>query len=165
MFQKLRSDLLIRLGDVKALLVNAEGFAGNGDTGNGILAEGRNLLDALSVAEVICIAYSESTSQEISSVAEALGIELHQNVSDPGAFYDYIKNEHSLQDGDIALICRDCNDIQVAKRVNMPVASSGAPLEVKSEAYYACYHDGPCSVSELAELIITAKTYPGGWSE
>ena len=165
MFQKLRSDLLIRLGGIKALLVNAEGFAGNGRTGNGIIAKGRNLIESLSEAEVICVAYSNSTSQEISSVAEALGIELHQNVSDPHKFYSYIKDEYSLQDGDIALIFRDCNDIKVAKMVNMPVASSGAPLEVKSEAYYACYHDGPCSVSELAELIITAKTYPGGWSE
>lgn len=165
MFQKLRSDLASRLAGIRILLVNAEGFANNGHGGNGIAGSEVRIVDSLSDVDVTCLAYSESRSHEISTVAEALGIELHQSVSDPDAFYDKIKSEYSVPDSAIALIFRDYSDLGIAGRVEFAVATPDAPLEVRAKSSYPSYCNGSYSIYEIARLIVTAKTYPGGWSE
>lgn len=165
MFQKLRSDLTLKLCNVKLLLVNAEGFSLNGsaqrtpDIGNGSAIE--NLRDS----DVECIAFSESLSEEISTVAESLGVILHQGVTQKTAFYNKIKKEYSVTDNEIAFICRDGTDLPIMQRVIFSAVTGDAPLDVKKESYYAAYGSGQGALSEIAYLIAKAKNYPSGWSE
>ena len=161
LFQKLRSDLALRLSNVKLLLVNAGGFTVNGKSANSIV----HSIESLRESEVECVSYSESTSQEISAVAESLGIVLHQGVGDKTAFYKKIKEEYSLNDSDIALISAEENDFPIIERVNFSAAAHDAPLDVKKESYYAAYGTGQSAISEIASLITKAKNYPSGWSE
>jgi len=51
------------------------------------------------------------------------------------------------------------------RMVNFTAATPDAPLDVKAESYFAAYTPGGGVVSEVAALILTAKKYPGGWSE
>lgn len=161
MFQKLRSDLTLRLSNVKLLLVNAGGFSVNGKSINSIARS----IESLRESEVECVSFSESTSQEISTVAESLGVVLHQGVSEKLLFYKKIKEEYSLNDSEIALISVDENDFPIIERVSFSAAAQDAPLGVKKESYYAAYGRGQSAISEIAALITKAKNYPSGWSE
>lgn len=165
MFQKLRSDLVRELSPVRLLLVNAGGFSSNGV--NPLLSLGRNgnQIEQLRDSGVECIAFSASKSQEVSSVAEKLGIALHEAISDQTEFYSKMKTEYALMDNEIALICRDEADLQIMKKVSFTAVTPEAPLRVKCESYYAAYGTGGHAVREIASLIIKSKQYPNGWSE
>lgn len=165
MFQKLRTDLIKKLAGVKLVLINAEGFI-PGDIDN----HGANGLNGLHIRElknndVELIAFSKSKSPSISSVAEELGIELHQGISENSQFYSGIKNDYSVSDDEVAFICRDHGDLPIMKRANFTAVTPEAPLQVKAESYFATYSQGSGAVSEVAALILKAKKYPGGWSE
>ncbi|MGB2692464.1 MAG: hypothetical protein WBB48_13805 [Thermodesulfobacteriota bacterium] len=164
MFQKLRSDLVKELSPIRLLLVNADGFNSNGTSPIKLGLNG-NSIDLLKDEGVECIAFSAKKSQKISSVAESLGIVLHEAVSDKTAFYSKMKSEFSLLDNEIALICRDEADLQIMKRVSFSASTADSPLEIKSESYYPTYSIGGHAVCEIAELIIKSKRYPDGWSE
>lgn len=164
MFQKLRSDLVKELSLIRLLLVNADGFSPNGARPN-IIGLNGNSVELLRDEGVECIAFSSATSQEISSVAESMGIALHEAVSDKTIFYSKMKSEYSLLDKEIALICRDEADLQIMKKVSFTASAADSPLEIKSESYYATYGTGSHAVGEIAELIIKSKIYPNGWSE
>lgn len=161
MFKKLRSDLTLRLSNVKLLLVNAGGFSENGKS-HGDIARA---IETLRESEVECVTFSESTSGEISTVAESLGVVLHQGISEKLAFYKKIKEEYALTDSEIAFISLDMTDMPIIERVNFSAAAHEAPLEVKKESYYAAYGAGQSAVSEISALITKAKNYPSGWSE
>ena len=165
MFQKLRSDLIKELSHIRLLLVNAEGFSVNGAGFSKKLGLNGNSVEFLRDEGVECIAFSATKSQEISSVAESLGIALHELVSDKTEFYSKMKSELSLLDNEIAIICRDDADLKIMKRVSFTAATADAPLEVKSKSYYPTYNHGGYAVGEIAELIIKSKRYPDGWSE
>lgn len=164
MFQKLRSDLVKELSPIRLLLVNADGFNSNGASPMKLGLNG-NSLELLKDEGVECIAFSAKKSQKISSVAERLGIALHEAVSDKTEFYSKMKSEYSLLDNEIALICRDQADLQIMKKVSFSASTADSPLEIKSESYYPTYCTGSHAVSEIAELIIKSKRYPDGWSE
>ena len=161
MFQKLRSDLTLKLSNVKLLLVNADGFSVNGKGG---AALGR-AVDELRDSEVECVAFSESTDEEISTVAEGLGVVLHQGIREKLTFYQRIKEEYTVTDTEIAFICRDDSDLPIMRRVNFSAVTEEAGLEVKKYAYYAAYGKGQSALTEIAALITKAKSYPSGWSE
>lgn len=161
MFQKLRSDLTLRLSNIKLLLVNAKGFSVNGKSANSIVRSIESLRDS----EVECVSFSESASEEISTVAESLGIVLHQGVSEKLTFYKKIKEEFSVTDSEIAFISAQENDLPIVERVNFSAAANDAPLDVKKESYYAAYGRGQSAISEIADLITKAKNYPSGWSD
>lgn len=165
MFQKLRFDLTLKLADIKLLLINAEGFTVNGNDRERSLASNGNRINELKESEVECIAFSESTSSEISTVAESLGVMLHQGVSEKARFYSKIKEEYSVGDSEVAFICRDNTDIPIIRKVSFSAVARDAHLDVKKESYYAAYGVGQAAVAEIAALIIKAKNYPGGWSE
>ena len=165
MFQKLRSDLVKELGDIRLLLVNAGGFGSNGAGRSLNMGLNGNKIDLLRDSGVECVAFSEAKSQEISSVAEELGIVLYEGISERSRFYAKIKSEFSLQDHEVALICRDSNDLTIMKNVSFSAVTPDAPLKVKSESYYATYCSGGHAVKEIAALIIKSKRYPNGWSE
>ncbi|MFI5322297.1 MAG: hypothetical protein ACHQ6U_01910 [Thermodesulfobacteriota bacterium] len=165
MFQKLRTDLVRKLTGVKLILINAEGFVSN-DTNN----HGANGLNGFHIRElknndVELIAFSRSKSEIISSVAENLGIELHQGVSEKSQFYYGIKKDYTVSDEEVAFICGDCEDLPIMRRVNFTAVTPESPLEVKAESYFVTHSAGGDAVSEVAELILKAKKYPGGWSE
>lgn len=165
MFQKLRSDLVAELNSVKLLLVNADSFGTNGHRSlikNGL--NGRSV-EILREQGVECVAFSGSRSEEISSVAENLGIVLHEAVFEKEEFYTKMKAEYSLMDNEIALIFRDKDDLEIVKKVTFSVVTPDASLDVKAFSYYAAYGVGSHAVEEIAELIIKAKRYPDGWSE
>lgn len=161
MFLKLRSDLALKLSNVKLLLVNAGGFSVNGSSEppDGLAVEG------LRDFGVECVAFSESTSEDISTVAEALGIVLHQGVSEKLDFYKRIKEEYSVMDSEIALISTDDSDVPIIKRAGFSAVTVDACLDVKKYSYYAAYGKGQSALSEIAALITRAKSYPSGWSE
>ena len=161
MFLKLRSDLTLKLSNVKLLLVNAGGFSVNGRSGS---IDGC-ALEALREEEVECVAFSESTSEDISTVAEGLGIVLHQGVSERLDFYKKIKEEYSLTDSEVAFICLDDSDVPIIKRAGFSAVTADACLDVKKYSYYAAYGKGQSALSEIASLITKAKRYPSGWSE
>ncbi len=165
MFQKLRSDLVKELSPIRLLLVNADGFSPNGTGPSNIIGLNGNSVELLRDEGVECIAFSSAASQEISSVAESMGIALHEAVSDKTIFYSKMKSEYSLLDKEIALICRDKADLQIMKKVSFTASAADSPLEIKSESYYAAYGTGSHAVGEIAELIIKSKIYPNGWSE
>jgi 3-deoxy-D-manno-octulosonate 8-phosphate phosphatase KdsC-like HAD superfamily phosphatase len=165
MFQKLRTDLVKKLAGIKLVLVNADGFISEGAT----VEEGHGLnghhIRALRGSDVEFVAFSKSKDELVSSAAERLGITLHQGISENSRFYSGIKNDYSVSDDEIAFICRDHADIPVMKRVIFTAVTPDAPLHVKAESYFAAYTMGSGVVSEIAELILTAKKYPGGWSD
>ena len=165
MFRKLRTDLVQKLTGVKLVLINAEGFASN-DINN----HGSNGLNGFRIVElknndVELIAFSKSKSLTISSVAEKLGVELHQGISESSQFYNGIKKDYALSDEEIAFICSDFEDLPIMRRVNFAVVTADAPLYVKADANFVTYSEVGDAVSEVADLILTAKKYPGGWSE
>lgn len=165
MFQKLRSDLTLKLSNVKLLLVNAEGFSLNGSAHKSAgIANGSAIKD-LRDSDVECVAFSEFSSEEISTVAESLGVMLHQGVTQKMAFYNKIKEEYSVTDSEIAFICMDVSDLPIVKRVNFSAVTADADLDVKKESYYAAYGSGQWALTEIAYLIAKAKNYPSGWSE
>ncbi len=165
MFRKLRSDLLVELSSIRLLLVNADGFSTNG-TGatNGAGLNGRSV-ELLRDEGVHCIAFCGAKSEEVSTVAENLGIELHEAVSERSEFYSKMKTELSLNDSEIALICRDWDDLVIMKKASFTAVTPEAPINVKSESYYPTYSTGSGAVEEIADLIIKSKRYPDGWSE
>ncbi len=165
MFQKLRSDLVRELSPIRLLLVNAGGFSSNGVNPSLSPGHNGNQIEQLRDYGVECIAFSRAKSQEISSVAENLGIALHEAISDKTEFYSKMKSEYSLLDNEIAIICRDEADLQIMKKVSFTAVTPDAPIEVKSESYYAAYGTGGHAVREIASLIIKSKRYPNGWSE
>lgn len=165
MFQKLRSDLTLKLSNVKLLLVNAEGFSLNGSAQKSTIVNNGNTIEELRDVEVECVAYSESSSEEISTVAESLGVVLHQGVTQKTAFYKKIKEEYSVSDSEIAFICRNGSDLPIMERVNFSAVTADASLDVKKESFYAAYGNGQSAVAEIASLIAKAKNYPSGWSE
>lgn len=165
LFQKLRSDLTHKLSNVKLLLVNAEGFSLNGSDHKGNSTGNGNAIEELRDSEVECVAFSESSSEEISSVAESLGVMLHQGIAQKSAFYNKIKKEYSVSDNEIAFICRDDSDLPIIQRVSFSAVTGDADLDVKKESYYAAYGNGQRALTEIARLIVKAKNYPSGWSE
>jgi len=165
MFQKLRSDLVKELSTIRLLLVNANGFSSNGVNPPSKMKLNGNQIELLRDSGVECVAFSGAKSEEISSAAEYLGIELHEAVSEKTEFYSKMKSEFSLTDHEIALICRDYTDLPIMKIVTFTAVTPDAPLEVKSESYYATYGIGSHAVREIAGLIIKSKRYPNGWSE
>jgi len=165
MFQKLRSDLVKELSPIRLLLVNAQGFSKNGAGTPKTVGFNGTTIELLKDEGVECIAFSATKSLEISSVAESLGIELHEGVSEKEEFYSKMKLEFSLLDDEIALICRDNGDLVIMKKASFTAATPDAPLKVKSQSYYPTYNTGGSAVEEIAELIIKSKRYPDGWSE
>jgi len=165
LFQKLRSDLTLKLSNVKLLLVNAEGFSLNGSDHKSATLSNGNTIEELRDSEVECVAYSKSSSEEISTVAESLGVVLHQGVTQKMTFYNKIKEEYSVNDSEIAFICRDDSDLPIMERVSFSAVTQDAPLDVKKESYYAAYGNGQSALTEIACLITKAKNYPSGWSE
>lgn len=165
MFQKLRSDLFIKFSCVKLILINADGFVADGaGTANGNFTNGVHLGE-LKENDVELIAFSETKSQDISSVAEKLGIVLHEGISEKSRFYAKIKEDYSVNDSEIAFICRDHTDLPLMDKVIFSAVTPEASLPVKSRAYFATYSAGSDALYEVAELILKAKKYPGGWSE
>ncbi|MEQ9617860.1 MAG: hypothetical protein RIG61_01650 [Deltaproteobacteria bacterium] len=165
MFQKLRSDLFLKFSQIKLVLVNADGFVTDGpESANGSFING-NHIEELREYDVELIAFSETKSQTVSSVAEKLGIVLHQGISEKSLFYTKIKEEYSVSDNEIALICRDDADLPLVRKVIFSAVTPEAPLPVKAQAYFATYSAGSGAVGEIAALIVKAKKYPGGWSE
>ena len=165
MFQKLRTDLVKKLAGVRLILINAEGF-----TYDDVRNHGANGLNGFHIGklknnDVELIAFSRSKSDIISSVAEKLGIELHQGISEHTQFYYGIKKDYTVSDEDVAFICRDYDDLPVMKSVNFTAVTPEAPLKVKAESYFVTYSAGGGAVSEVAAFILKAKKYPGGWSE
>lgn len=165
MFQKLRSDLVKELNPIRLLLVNANGFSLNGVGPSLNHGLNGNQIELLRDSGVECVAFSGAKSEEISSVAENLGIELHEAVSEIKPFYAKMKSELSLSDHEIAFICRDYSDLPIMKNVTFTAVTPDAPLAVKSESYYAAYGIGGHAVREIASLILKSKRYPNGWSE
>jgi len=165
MFQKLRSDILRELSPIRLLLVNAGGFSSNGVNPSLSFGLNGNQIELLRDVGVECIAFSQTRSEDISTVAENLGIELHEAESEITQFYFKMKSEFSLLDHEIAFICRDHADLPVMKNVSFTAVTPDAPLEVKSASYYAAYGSGGHAVREIASLIIKSKRYPNGWSE
>ena len=165
MFQKLRSDLTLKLSHIKLLLVNAEGFSQNGSGPAPIYTGNGRAIEELRDFEVECVAFSESSSEEISTVAENLGVLLHQGVTQKTEFYNKVKEEYLLSDSEIAFICRDDTDLPIVERVNFSAVTEDAPLHVKKESYYALSGNGQEAVLEIASLIAKAKNYPNGWSD
>ena len=165
MFRKLRTDLFSELSPIKLLLVNAGGFSTNGNSSSSAIGLNGNTIGLLKDEGVECIAFSPKKSQDISSVAENLGIELHEGISDREEFYSKMKSEFSLLDHEIAIIARDGEDITMINRTSFSAVTQDAPLNVKSSSYYPTYNNGSHAVEEIAELILKAKRYPDGWSE
>ncbi|HVY54962.1 MAG TPA: hypothetical protein VHC46_04315 [Thermodesulfobacteriota bacterium] len=165
MFRKLRTDLFKKLAGVKLVLVNADGFISQGEPVNG--AHGANGIDIRELRgnDVEFVAFSGSRDELISSAAERLGIVLHHGISEKSVFYNGVKEDYAVSDGEVAFICRDFADIPIMRMVNFTAVTPDAPLEVKAESYFAAYTGGSGVVSEIASLILTAKKYPGGWSE
>ena len=165
MFQKLRSDLVDELARIRLLLVNADGFSRNGAKTPKTVGCNGNTVELLRDEGVHCIAFTASKSEEISSVAESLGIELHEAIVEKNEFYSKMKSEFSLNDNEIALICRDKDDLKIMTKASFTAVTPEAPLNVKSQSYYPTYNIGGHAVEEIAELIIKSKRYPDGWSE
>ena len=164
MYQKLRSDLVKKLSRVRLILVNAEGFIAEGNCSYSNSLNGHHIRE-LKENDVECIAFSVNRSQAISSVAEIMGIALHEGILKKSEFYSKIKKEYSVSDDEIAIICMDDTDIPLMNRAIFSAAPPAAPLSVKAESYFPTYFAGSEAVSEIAELILKAKKYPGGWSE
>jgi 3-deoxy-D-manno-octulosonate 8-phosphate phosphatase KdsC-like HAD superfamily phosphatase len=165
MFQKLRTDLYKKLAGIKLVLINADGFISDGAGAGWDQVKNGHHIRALMGSDVEFVAYSKSEDELISSAAERLGITLHRGVTENPRFYSAVKNDYSVSDEEIAFICRDHEDIPVMKRAVFTAVTPDAPLHVKAESYFAAYTMGSGVVSEVAELILTAKKYPGGWSE
>lgn len=165
MFRKLRTDLVRRLAGIKLVLVNADGFISDGAQDNGAHFPNGIHIRELRDNDVDFVAFSRSGGELISSAAERLGIVLHQGISENTGFYASIKGDYAVSDDEVAFICGDITDIPIMRMVNFTAVTPDAPLVVKGESYFAAYTRGSGAVSEVAALILTAKKYPGGWSE
>lgn len=165
MFRKLRTDLVKKLAGIKLVLVNADGFISDGEIGNGSHGPNGIHIRDLRGNDVEFVAFSRSRDDLISSAAERLGIVLHHGISENSGFYSGIKDDYAVSDDEVAFICRDFTDIPIMRLVSFTAATPDAPLDVKAESYFAAYTQGSGVVNEVAALILTAKKYPGGWSE
>ncbi len=164
MFQKMRTDLFKKLCRVRVILINADGFIAYGNGSNGGSVNGHCIRE-LKEHDVECIAFSVDKSQALSSVAEIMEIALHEGISEKSDFYTNIKNEYSVSDDEIAIICMDDSDLPLINRVGFSAVMQEAPLSIKAESYFPTYFTGSEAVYEIAELVLKAKKYPGGWSE
>ncbi|MCL4246370.1 MAG: hypothetical protein KJ002_14755 [Candidatus Dadabacteria bacterium] len=164
MFQKLRTDLVKKLAAVRLVLVNADGFACGQANGNGSLPDGK-YISALRHGGVEFVAFSKSKSAAVSSVAETLGIELHQGLPEALDLYDALKSELGIADKDVAFLCGSESDIPLIGKAGFSAAPPEAPLGVRARSYFVTYHSGGPAVDEIASLIYVAKKHPGGWSE
>lgn len=164
MYQKLRSDLVHKLSGVRLILVNADGFV-HGVNGSDANSLNGHHIKELREHDVEFIAFSANKSQAISSVAEKIGIVLYEGISEKSEFLSKMKTEYSVSDDEVACICIDESDLPIVNRVVFSAVMPAAPLSVKGESYFPTYCAGSEAVSEIAELILKAKKYPGGWSE
>jgi len=164
MYQKLRSDLVNKLARVRLILVNADGFV-HGVNGSDANSLNGHHIKELREHDVEFIAFSEKKSQALSSVAEEMGIVLYQGISEKSEFLSKMKTEYSVSDDEVACICMDESDLPIISSVTFSAVIPSAPLSVKGESYFPTYYAGSEAVSEIAELVLKAKKYPGGWSE
>jgi len=164
MYQKLRSDLVNKLARVRLILVNADGFV-HGVNGLDANSLNGHHIKELREYDVEFIAFSEKKSQTLSSVAEKMGIVLYEGVSEKSKFLSKMKTEYSVSDDEVACICLDESDLPIIGSVTFSAVMPAAPLSVKGESYFPTYRVGSEAVYEIAELILKAKKYPGGWSE
>ena len=164
MFQKLRTDLVKKLAGIRLVLVNADGFTHGHANGNGGPPDAK-YISALKHSGVEFAAFSKSKSNAISSVAETLGIELHQGLPEALGLYDALKSELGVADKDVAFLCGGESDIPLIGKAGFSAAPSDAPLGVKARSYFVTYHSGGPAVNEIASLIYVAKKHHGGWSE
>jgi 3-deoxy-D-manno-octulosonate 8-phosphate phosphatase (KDO 8-P phosphatase) len=164
MFQKLRTDLVKKLAGIRLVLVNANGFGQGQENGNGSLPDGK-YISLLKESGVEFVAFSKSKSVAASSIAESLGIELREGVTEALGLYDALKSELGIADKDVAFVSGDESDILLIARAGFSAARPEAPLHVKSRSYFVTYHSGGPAIGEIASLIYAAKKHPGGWSE
>lgn len=164
MYQKLRSDLANKLARVRLILVNADGFV-HGVNGSDANSLNGHHIKELREYDVEFIAFSEKKSQALSSVAEEMGIVLYEGISEKSEFLSKMKSEYSVSDDEVACICLDESDLPIIGGVAFSAVMPAAPLSVKGESYFPTYCVGSEAVSEIAELVLKAKKYPGGWSE
>ncbi len=161
MLERLRTDLVRKLGPIKLLIINADGLL----TENQISYVVKNLdlkngdvLVALNKLGVKVVAFSMRKSEALSSIASRLGIELlYQGVSQKTQLYCKIKAQHSVSDGEVAFIGGDFSDLPIIEKVSFSVAPADAALEVKARSYYVTYGNGEGAVREVAGLILKAK--------
>lgn len=163
MLIKLRTDLINRLSQIKLLLINADGFIKKDlislYLNNPGMRNGHHIY-TLKKAGIESVAFSHKTSNEISSIINRLGIDIfYQGVSKNLNFYYKLKSGHSVLNENIAFLCWDHSDLDIAEHVNFSVAPADAPLEVKANSYYVTYGVGEEAVREIAELIVKAKNH------
>ncbi len=163
MLVKLRSDLINKLSKIKLFLINADGFIKKDlislYLNNPGLKNGHHI-HTLKRVGIESVAFSNKTSNEISSIINRLGIDIfYHGISRNLELYSRLKNGHSILDENIAFFCWDHSDLDIVKNVSFSVAPADAPLEVKANSYYVTYGVGEEAVSEIAELIVSAKNH------
>jgi YrbI family 3-deoxy-D-manno-octulosonate 8-phosphate phosphatase len=161
MFIKLRTDLVDKLSRIKLLLINADGFIKKDlislYLNNPGMRNGHHIYTLKKVG-IESVAFSDKTSNEISSIINRLGIDIfYQGVSKNLDFYCKLKSGHSVLNENIAFFCWDYSDLDIAKNVDFSVAPADAPLEVKANSYYVTYGIGEEALREIAELITKVK--------
>lgn len=165
MLIKLRTDLINKLSQIKLLLINADGFIKEDlislYLNNPGMRNGHHIYTLKKVG-IESVAFSNKTSNEISSIINRLGIDIfYQGVSKNLNFYSKLKSGHSVLDENIAFFCWDQSDLDIVENVNFSVAPADAPLEVKANSYYVTYGIGEEAVREIAELITKVKYLKG----
>lgn len=161
MLIKLRTDLIEKLSEIKLLLINAEGFIKSDlislYLNNPGMRNGRHI-DTLKKVGVESVAFSNKTSNDISSIIDRLGIDrFYHGISRNFNSYSKLKSELSVSDENIAFFCWDHSDLNLVKNVNFSVSPADSPLDVKANSYYVTYGVGEEAVREVAELIVKAK--------
>jgi len=163
MLIKLRTDLIQKLSKIKLLLINADGFIKRDlislYLNNPGMRNGHHIYTLKKVG-IESVAFSNKTSNEISSIINRLGIDIfYHGISRNFNFYSKLKSELSVLDENIAFFCWDHSDLDIAKNVSFSVSPADAPLEVKANSYYVTYGIGEEAVREIAELIVRAKNH------
>ena len=164
MLIKLRTDLIKKLSKIKLLLINADGFIKKDlislYLNNPGMRNGHHI-NTLKKIGIDSVAFSNKTSNEISSIINRLGIDIfHHGISEDLNFYSKLKRGHSVLDENVAFFCWDNSDLDIVKKVSFSVAPADAPLDVKANSYYVTYGSGEEAVREISELIVRAKNHP-----
>jgi YrbI family 3-deoxy-D-manno-octulosonate 8-phosphate phosphatase len=165
MLIKLRTDLIEKLSQIKLFLINADGFIKKDlislYLNNPGMRNGHHIYTLKNVG-IESVAFSNKTSNEISSIINRLGIDIfYQGISKNLKFYSKLKSEHSVLNENIAFFCWDHSDLDFINNVNFSVAPADAPLEIKANSYYVTYGIGEEAVREVAELITKVKCFKG----
>ncbi|MEE9252011.1 MAG: hypothetical protein V3U74_01500 [Thermodesulfobacteriota bacterium] len=116
-------------------------------------------LEELKSKGVRIVALTSGNSKGLKKYMEHLGIDsLYQGIPDISEFYTKLKQEHHVNDSEVAFLGGERGDVLIMDSVIFSSVPHDTELDVKAKTYYVACGKGEDSLSEVARVLLAAKT-------